>query len=226
MKHFYRTITFFLGIILLSVSASGEDNTIIVQYLTGTADPQPGNVADGVEAATLAAKQKIPLVTGFSEPNNNAYYLLNNSEKGAPLLPESKADALDGDSCFEFMVVPKNGLELELSHLTLDVGHEGSRTLLVYLVVVAEIDEERYEENVLFGALSYYDALPEKSGAGELPATGRVNLKKLPKDITAPVVFRIYAYYEILKGTSIPSGYTNSIRIGNISLAGECREQN
>lgn len=219
----FKILALFLTMMLSAALASNDAGATLVQYLAGTADPEAANVATGLEATPLTAGQTLPLVTGFSKPNNNAYFLLNNSDKGAPLLPTSKAAALEGDSYFEFTVTPEGGKSLDLSEITLQVGHEGSRTLGIQLVATVKTGDSLHEEDALFGSLAFYEAIEADSSSSKLPAGAQVDLSKLPRGITEPVTIRIYAFYELLKGTEIPPGYTDSIRIGDIVLKGNLR---
>lgn len=219
-----KTTAFFFAMLISAISASEGTKPMLVQYLMESAEPAPVNGASGIDATPLIPRQAMPLVTGFSKPNNNAYYLLNNSGNDAPLLPNSKEVALDENAYFMFTVTPRDGRALNFADLTLQVGHEGSRTLAIHLAVVVEAGDLRHVEDVLFGSLSYYEAVEANSSASELPAAARVDLSNLPKGITQPVTFRIYAWYELLAGTEIPSSFTNSIRIGKISLTGQAAE--
>lgn len=211
----------FLGFLTLATSTPVEAETPIVQYLMESADPEPVNAVPGIEATSLRAGQLQPLVTGFSKPNNNAFFLLNNSERGAQPLAESKEAALEGYDYFEFTVSPSATQPLNLTGLSLSVGHEGGRTLAIHLFVVADIAGKTHTSDFLFGSLSSYEAIEANSNAAVLPVTAKADLRALPRNIKQDVTFRIYAYYEFLAGTPIPPGYSNSIRIGKISLIGE-----
>jgi len=219
----FKITTFVLALALTALSASTETKPALVQYLIGTSDAEPTHTASGLEATPLIPGQPRPLVTGFSKPNNNAFYLLNNSDNGAPLLPTSKEVALEGGAYFEFTVTPTAGHPLHLSELNFHVGHEGSRTLAIYFVVTVKTGEVSLTEEAQFGTLPSYEAIEAKSGSSKLPASARVDLASLPSSLSKPVTFRIYAYYELLSGPEIPSGYTDSIRLGEISLLGEVR---
>lgn len=203
----------------LLFSGTVSAQSVLVNYLDGTASTVPSNVAPEITASNISGNQSG--VTGFSSGSGNAYWFINGTGGSATPLAQTRNDALAGNAYFEFTLTPQIDNTLDLGQLAFKMGHASpARTLHIYAAATLSFNEQTYTLDALFGEDNFYVATSANSNAGAVPATATIDLQHLPlTGITDAVTFRIYTWYTLITGEPIPAGPNHSIRLGEISIS-------